>query len=153
MQNENPLELENLLIQKRRRKLIPVWIKIFIWIFIALGAFVPLAILISLSGREFSSALYGLETNNTFSNTGIIICALFFLKGITALALWTEKSWAIKLGIIDAVSGIIICSAVMIAPVFNNQLIYNYRLELILLIPYLIWLFKIRTAWETNYNH
>jgi hypothetical protein len=153
MQNENSLELENLLVQKRRRKLIPVLIKIFIWIFIVFAAFVPLIVLISLTGTRSSLALYGLETNDTFSNTGIIICVLFLFKGITAFALWAEKDWAIKLGIIDAIAGIIVCSAVMIAPLFNNQTVYNYRLELIALIPYLVWLFKIKADWEMNSNH
>ena len=150
MQNENPLELEKLLVQKRRRKLIPIWIKIFIWIFIVFGALVPLVILISLTGTQSTLALYGLETKDTFSNVGIIICALFLFKGITALTLWTEKSWAIKLGIADAMVGIIICSAVMIAPMYNNQVGFSFRLELILLIPYLVWLFKIKTAWENK---
>ncbi len=150
MQNENPLDLEPLLIGKtiRRRKLIPLWIKIFIWIFIVFGCFVPLILLISLSGTQSSLALYGLETNNTYSNIGLLICSLFLFKGITAFGLWTETSWAIKLGIIDAIIGIVICSAVMIAPLFNSNSGFSFRLELILLVPYLIWLFKIKVSWE-----
>lgn len=150
MQTEEPLELERLLVQKSRRELIPFWIKIFIWIFIVFALFVPLLIIIRLSGRETLLTIYGLETNDAFSSIGIIISALFFLKGIAAFGMWSEKEWAIKLAIIDSVIGIIICLAVMTAPVFSNRLIYNYRLELILLIPYLIWLFKIKAAWESN---
>ena len=153
MQNENSLELEQLLIGKsaRRRKRIPVWIKIFIWIFIVFACFTPLMVIMSLMGYHPILSLYGLETSDTLSITGVIICSLFLLKGITAFALWNEKSYAIKLGIIDAVIGILICCAMMFAPAFNGGLISNYRLELVALIPYLIWLLKVKEQWQGEY--
>ena len=149
MENE-PLELEQLLIGKsrRRRKLIPVWIKIFIWIFIVFACFIPLILVMSLMGYHPISTLYGLETTDTFSIIGVIICLLFLLKGITAFALWSEKGYAVKLGIIDAIIGIMICCTVMLAPAFNSRLIANYRLELVALIPYLIWLLRVKEQWE-----
>jgi hypothetical protein len=150
MQDDNPLELEQLLIGKpaRRRKLIPVWIKIFIWIFIVFTCFIPPTLLMSLMGYHPLLALYGLETTDTFYITWWVICSLFLFKGITGFALWSEKSYAIKLGIVDAVIGILICCTVMFAPVFNGRLVSNYRLELVALIPYLIWLLKVKEQWE-----
>ena len=150
MQDENSLELEQLLIGRsvQRRILIPIWIKIFVWIFIVFALFTPLVLLVSLMGYRPLLALYGLETNDTFSATGLIICSMFLFKGLTAFALWSEKSYAIKLGIIDAVIGIMICSTVMFAPAFNGRLVSNYRLELVALIPYLIWLLRVKEQWE-----
>ncbi len=147
MEDKNLLGLESLLPDKRRRKLIPVWIKIFIWVFMLLSALVPVIILTSgpLAGPW---SLYGIETTDAFSIAGIAVCSLFILKGITALGLWNENDWAIKLGIVDATLGIIICSAVTISPIFNPQLVFTFRLELIPLVLYLIWLVKIKEAWE-----
>jgi hypothetical protein len=150
MQNENSLELEQLLIGKQvgRRKMIPFWIKIFIWIFIVFACFTPVVFLLSLIGYRPFLALYALETTNAFSITGMIISSLFLFKGITGLSLWSERSYAIKLGIIDAVIGIMICCTVMFAPAFNERLVSNFRLELVALIPYLIWLLRVKEQWE-----
>ena len=150
MQNQNSLELEQLLIGKSmgRRNLIPVWIKIFIWIFIVVACFTPVVLLSSLIGYRPLLTLYALETTNIFSVTGLIICSLFLFKGITGFSLWSEKSYAIKLGIIDAVIGILICCIVMFAPAFNGRSVSNYRLELVALIPYLIWLIRVKEQWE-----
>ena len=150
MQHDSPLELEQMLIGRsvKRRKLITIWIKIFIWIFIIVACFTPLIMITSLMRYRPLLALYGLETNDAFSITGAIICSLFLFKGMTAFALWSEKSYAIKLGIIDAVIGIMICCTVMFAPAFSGAFISNYRLELVALIPYLIWLLRTQAEWE-----
>jgi hypothetical protein len=69
---------------------------------------------------------------------------------MVAYSLWTEKNRAISLGIVDALVGIVICLYSMaIAPFVNNQpnFIFNFRLELVALIPYLIKLRKIRPHW------
>lgn len=147
MADESQLELEKLFVHKRRRKLIPLWIKIFIWIFMILGALVPVIILTS--GLSIGSwSLYGLEANDASSATGMIICLLFIFKGITALGLWNENDWAIKTGLADAILGIVICSAVTISPIFNHQLAFTFRLELIPLVFYLVWLVKTKEVWE-----
>jgi hypothetical protein len=154
MQNENSLGLEQLLIDKavRRRKLIPVWINIFIWIFIVFACFIPLVFVMSLTGYRPSLALYGLEETDPFSVRWWLICSLFLFKGITAFALWSEKNYAIKLAIIDAVIGIIICFAIMFAPVFDKHFPFMFRLELVALVPYLAWLFKRKNLWEQMSN-
>lgn len=150
MQNENSLGLEQLLTGKliKRRKLIPVLVKIFIWIFIVFACFIPLILLIQLLGVEPSMAIYGLETSHTYSIVGLVICFLFLFKGITAYALWAEKTWAVKLAIVEAIIGIMICSAVMMVPLFKSDPVFTFRFELVALIPYLAWLFKIKDSWE-----
>ena len=131
-----------------RKKLLPLWIKIFTWIFLIFSAFVPVIIILGVLSYRAQLALYGLETNEPFSLTGIIITLLFIIKGITAFGLLKEKDWAIKIGIIDAIIGITICSLIMLYPIINSDATFSLRPELIALIPYLLKFLKIKTQWE-----
>ena len=132
-----------------RKRMLPLWIKIFTWIFLIISAFAPIVFVIGLMGFNAQLALYGLETNEPLSLTGIIITALFIIKGITAFGLLKEKDWAIKIGIVDAILGIVICTLVMLYPIINSDFKFSLRLELVALIPYLLTLLKIKTQWET----
>src|SRR5882757_5822590 len=72
----------------RRRTLLPWWMKIFIWIFIVMGGLSIVVFIIGLLGRQVSLSLYGLETNHPFSFTGILLMAVFLLKGVASYGLW-----------------------------------------------------------------
>jgi hypothetical protein len=139
---------------KRRRDLLPLWIKIFIWIFLLFGAFVPVAIVVGMLGGHFALSLYGLESNDPYSYISLLLLAVYLLKGIVAVGLWQEKSWAVDLGIVDAIVGLIICLGVMVYPVVGreNGTTFNFRLEFLLLVPYLVKLFKIRQSWKSYYS-
>lgn len=130
-----------------RRKLLPVWIKVFIWIFMVAGAFVILAFIIGLFSVRYESSLYGLESQDPLSSMGLFIFFLFLLKGIVAYGLWTEKDWGVNLGIGDAIIGIIVCTAVMLVPSISSSSGFTFRAELLVLIPYLVKLLKIRPKW------
>ena len=131
----------------RRRSLLPVWIKIFTWIFLIFGVAAPFALMFGLLGIHFQLSLYGLETNDPISLIGLFLIGIFLYKGITAFGLWMEKSWAIIAGQIDAVLGIVVCIFVMFINPFLNSFKINIRLELLLLIPFLIKLGKIKKDW------
>ncbi len=157
MTERNPIFLdENLIHQKekiKRRSLLPWWIKTFIWIFFVLGASAFAGIILGVLGINFQISFYGLNTNQVFTVVGIILTFIFILKGIVSYALWTEKDWAISLGSIDALIGIVICLYVMIVEPFtksNGLFSINFRLELILLIIFLIRLQKIKTQWMNS---
>lgn len=144
------LSLDNNVPKTRRRKLLPWWIKVFIWLFLIFGAIAPIAFVIGLFGANFQLSLYGFETNEPNSLVGFALFILFGLKGIAAYGLWTEKDWAIKIAQIDAIIGIFICllKMVFIPLLFlENGFQFNFRLELILLIPYLIKLQNIKEIW------
>ena len=132
-----------------RKKLLPLWIKIFTWIFLIISAFVPIVFVLGLMGYSAQLGLYGLETNEPLSSIGIIITVIFIVKGITAFGLLKEKDWAIKIGIVDATIGIAMCTFVMLYPIINSDTKFSLRLELVALIPYLLKLLKIKTQWET----
>lgn len=132
-----------------RKKLLPLWIKVFMWIFLIIGSFVPIVFILGIMGYNAKLAVYGLETNKAFSSIGIIISAILVIKTITAFGLLKEKDWAIKLGIVDAILGIKVCTIVMLYPIINPEIKFTLRLELVALIPYLLKFLKIKTQWES----
>lgn len=105
-------------------------------------------IVFGILGYRTQLALYGLETNEPFSVTGITIILLFIIKGITAFGLLNQKYWPVKAGIADAIIGITICALMMFYPIINSEATFSLRIELIALIPYLLKLLKIKTEWE-----
>lgn len=138
-------------LKRRRKDLLPWWIKVFAWIFLIFGAIAPLALLFGIVGGNFEISLYGIETNEPVSIIGIALILIYVFKGVTAFGLLKEKNWGVTLGIMDATTGIIFCSFTMIYPIINSNLI-TFRLELVLLIPYLIKMIKIKSEWERSIN-
>jgi hypothetical protein len=134
----------------KRKTLLPWWIKVFMWIFMVLGIIAPVGLIFALSGYPFQLSLYGLSTNGPLSAMGMFITALFLFKGITAFGLFRETDWAVKWGIADAVSGMVICVLVMLFPEWASGpgSRFSFPFELLLLIPYLGKLLKIKPAWE-----
>ncbi|ARV16833.1 hypothetical protein [Polaribacter sp. SA4-12] len=134
---------------KRRKKLLPWWIKVFCWIFMIFGLLAFVCLLLGFTNIKPSLAFYGFETNEPFSVIGMLVITVGILKGITAFSLWFEKDFAIKLGKIDAIVGIIICAiSMLILPYLNDGFNIQIRLELALLIPFLLKLNKIEKEWE-----
>ena len=135
----------------RRRDMLPWWIKSFCWLFMVMGIAVPFAIIAGLMGKSFHSSFFGLETNEPFSAVGIFLLIIFALKGTAAFCLWTEKDIAIKIGQLDAISGIILCVFTMcIYPHFDGlpDFKFTFRLELFLLVPYYLKLNSIQKEWN-----
>lgn len=156
MENEELLDLNQEDQQSslpRRRKLLPWWIRFFCWVFMIMGGITPFAIVLGILGFSFNISLYGIETNTPLSVAGMGLTALFILKGATAFGLWTEKDWAIKLGYVDAIIGILVCIVVtFIQPMFDTSngfmVSYSFRFELLFLVPYLYKLSKISPQWK-----
>ncbi len=132
-----------------RRKLLPWWIKTFCWIFM----FLSLCGLGTLIGSAFSNnvqlSLYGFETNTAYSIIGIFLIAVMTLKGYAGYSLWFEKANAILIAKIDAIVGIVICVVSMLIPLFTDiDANFSFRIELLLLIPYFIKIYKIENEWN-----
>ncbi|WP_190277293.1 hypothetical protein [Taibaiella lutea] len=139
-------------IRLSRRQLLPWWIKIFCWFFMLIGILAIVCLLISLFGFQPNLSLYGFETHNPYSITGLMIIGLTLLKGIASYALWFEKDFAIKVGVIDAIVGILTCIVSMTMVLITPDTKFIFRLELILLIPYLIKLVKIESKWKISFE-
>jgi len=132
----------------RRRKLLPWWVKVFTWIFLLMGTFVPFGFLLGLLEFSFTIQLYGLSSYTPVSAIGMGLMIIFILKWFVAFGLWTERDWVINIGIVDAALGIIICLGVMGSGLLSKNSTFNFRFELLLLIPYLLWLLKIKPEWD-----
>ena len=131
----------------RRKQLLPLWIKVFAWIFLIVGLLMPIILVLGIIVHNFPTALYGIESNTLYSSAGIFVVVLFIFKGATAFGLLKQKNWAIKAGITDAIIGIIICCGVMVYQIIQPTQ-FMFRLELIALIPYLLKLKNIKHSWE-----
>jgi len=159
MEQTEQVILEPLLIEAsvKRRQLLPIWMKVFCWFFLFTGVVAPLAVLVGiLFNVQASMALYGLETTAPLSVAGLLISALFLLKGVVAYGLWWEKDWAITWGLADAIAGIAVCGFIMIVLPFMEGISrggVSLRLELVALIPYLIKLRNIKPLWERGHSH
>ena len=133
----------------RRRTLLPWWIKIFIWLFFFFGLMVPVGLMFGILGNSLSMSLFGLETNEPLSLSGILILSIFVLKSCVSYGLWFEKHWGIQLALIDAYISIATCVII-----YGVSLIYSsnrpFPLEIIILIPYTIWLDKMKKRWVDN---
>jgi hypothetical protein len=138
-QNQLDSFVEEIELAKNTR-ILPWWIKAFSWLFLLIGGCSAILLILCLFGLQYELSLYGLAANGTLSFTGLLISVLFILKGIVAFGLLTHKQWANMLAIIDAVTGIVICIVVMILPLFYSDGVgFSLRLELALLIPYLLY--------------
>jgi len=157
MEPNQPEILDSIFTEKqqiRRRALLPWWIKTFAWFFMIFGGLAFVCLVLGLFGMRMQLAFYGLETWEPLSATGLAVIAIALLKGAAAYGLWTEKEWAITVGQIDAVLGIAMCIFVMIYPYVDgvDGSRFNLRLELALLIPFLIKLRAIKGQWMDQTN-
>lgn len=135
---------------KRRRELLPWWIKVFCWVFMLFGIAGIICFVLGLFGLKPNLSFYGFTTNEPLSVYGILIIVVAIFKGITAYYLWSEKDEAMLFSKVDAIAGIGICLLFMIL-VTMNYIISNsvFRLELLLLAFYLWKIFKIEKEWDS----
>jgi hypothetical protein len=134
----------------RRRNLLPVWIKIFLWIFLIGGAVSAILLIAGSLLTHVSLSIYGINANHPYSMTGLLISFLFLFKGIVAYGLWFEQKWAVQTAIVDAIIGIAICLIMMaIIPFTVPTISFTLRLELIPLYFYLMKMQNIKKTWES----
>ncbi|MBO9690869.1 hypothetical protein [Chryseobacterium sp.] len=133
----------------RRRNLLPIWVKIFLWIFLIGGTVAAILLMAGSLITQTSLSLYGMNANHPYSMTGLLICFLFLFKGIVAYGLWFEQKWAPQAAIADAIIGIAICLIMMVIIPFTIPTIsFTLRLELIPLYFYLKKMQSIKATWE-----
>jgi len=132
---------------ERRRKLLPWWIMLFIWLFLIFSLAIPVGLVMGLLKCNFQISLLGLTTYQPISLVGGFLMLLFLFKAITAFSLWTEKKWAVGLAKVDAVISIVICFLVMIYSFFVLHS-FSLRLELIVLFLYYYKMNQIQYDWE-----
>jgi hypothetical protein len=123
------------------------WITAFIWLFLVFFALVPVGVIMGLLKYNFEISLLGVTTNQPVSLIGLFLMLLFSFKGVIALALWTEKAWAISVAKVDATISIAICFLVMIYAIFIQHT-FSFPLELIVLFLYYYKINQLQYDWE-----
>ncbi|WP_332452755.1 hypothetical protein [Chryseobacterium aquaticum] len=133
----------------RRRSLLPIWIKIFTWLFLIGGA-VAIGILIcGFFLTNINLEIYGIQASHPYTLTGFSISILLIYKGFVAYRLWFQEKWAPRAAIIDGIMGIAICIIMMIIiPFTHSNINFTIRLELIPLYFYLQKMQKIKPIWK-----
>lgn len=143
-------EFENTYHPHARRKLLPVWIKIFIWIFIIMGTIAVFLPLTGLFSNDTNLSIYGIESTQIYSPAGIFIISILVFKGIVAYGLWFEHEWAPKAAIADAGLGIAICVIMMLVIPFTvDHISFTIRFELVPLYFYFKKMRQIQNIWES----
>lgn len=132
----------------RRRKLLPIWIKLFIWLFLIFGAIAFITLLFGAFIDNMKFSIYGLTSFQPYSTLGLIILFIFLLKGIVSFGLWFEKDWGPKLAVYDGILGALVCLFVMfILPYLEKAGQFSFRLELIAIVPYMMKMINIQEPW------
>lgn len=131
-----------------RKALIPLWIKIFGWLFIVMGAFVPFLYVGSLIfGFSSSYTMFGLEyEGNAKALMPLIISTVILINGLCAYGLIFGKDWGLSACIVFGYIGLALTLGTMLFEViFNDSMMV--RLDPILQIPYLFKLHKLKAHW------
>ncbi|MDQ1161924.1 polyferredoxin [Chryseobacterium sp. SORGH_AS 447] len=71
----------------RRRNLLPLWIKIFLWFFLIGGSFAALFFIIGPFLNKIDLSLYGITASHPYTVPGMITALLLIFKGIVAYGL------------------------------------------------------------------
>lgn len=148
MDTQQDILADELIFTQSRRSLLPLWIKIFIWIFMILGVLVPLGYIFSLSGAGFNVAIYGYESSDPLSWQAILISATMLGNGIVAYLLYTQHRNAVAIALPVAYFNIALCVISMVLTMAQGSI--SLRLELIPLFFYIIKLKGIEYDWETG---
>ena len=134
--------------------MIPKWIRFFCWLF---AVACPLGLIASfimyMIQGTYNFSIYGIQSDGLFSLLGLLSTISFIIKGIAAIGLLTEKNWAVRMAIIDGFLSTCLAAYSLIFHIWiwdGNFSGFNLRLELLLIVPYLIKMIRIRKDWEVN---
>ena len=131
-----------------RKALIPLWIKIFGWLFIVMGALVPFLFIGSLIfGFSASYTMFGLEyEGNAMALMPLVIAAVIFVNGLCAYGLLFGKDWGLNACIVFGYIGLALTVGTMVFEmIFSGSMMI--RLEPIIQIPYLVKLHRLKAHW------
>ena len=134
----------------RRWDILPLYVKAFTYLFLLTGLLAPPLLILHAYGLPVPLSIYGIEVQGLlFHSGGLLVLALYFLKGVAAFGLYNEETWGLDVALFDAVAGVAICLAGMSGlDLFPTVDTLWFRLELFLLLPYALHLYRNRAAWK-----
>jgi hypothetical protein len=139
----------------RRWILVPVWFKVIIYFYLLVGILIVLALVLRVFGILNSISIYGISANDQFSLIGFLVTLIFILKSFVGLFFITGHDLAPNIAIIDTIIGIVLCVGTgFVFPLLNNSGTVEFilRIELIFMVPLLIFLKKLKKKWSGPVN-
>ncbi len=114
------------------------------------GSLVPLIALVAgFTGAEGEFSLYGIDAyGSIFSPAPLFVVVLFIAHGVCAYGLLFAKSWGVQACIMLGYVSAAICVYTMFGGLGGESV--TFRLELALLIPYLMKLHKLAIVWSPD---
>jgi hypothetical protein len=140
--------------ERRRRALLPAWIRFFSWIFLAMSAGVPVAFLVNaITGAPVTFSLYGLRhTGSSLDAPAIIIALLLILSGIAAYGLLWGRPWGLDAGLGVGILGVaasVISIGIALGQARRGPN-FSFPLNIIFQVPFVIQLWRLQEAWEQS---
>lgn len=129
-----------------RRDLLPWWIKFFSFLFIILGGFAVINMIMLLFGKGEYATIYGLEYVIPEPFGTPVILLLIIVNGLTGYLLLFEEDHAIIMGQICGVAGIVACLIATAATIKAGHMVF--RFEILLFIPFLAKLSTLKEVWK-----
>ena len=129
-----------------RRSLVPVWIKIFGWVFIAMAVLsIPLMLWGAIAGENVRFELFGFTYEGPALHPyAFAMVTLYLFMGMTAYGLIFRRDWGVTGCLANGYIGVALCIISMILSGGTN-----IRVEPIIQLFYIRRLHKIRREWET----
>jgi hypothetical protein len=133
---------------QNRTKLLPLWIRIFCWIFLVAGAFVPLLLLIGpFYPAPMHFSLFGWSHDGSpYDVMSLLILAYLAASGAAGYGLLWGRPWGWDAGIVVGTIGLVVALASLVNARQPDGSIY-IALEPVLQVPYLYTLWRIRHGW------
>ena len=132
----------------KRQQLLPLWIKIFGWLFILLGALVPVLLVASMFVTiKASFNIFGVQIeDDAQAGVAMVVALMFIANAVCAYGLLFGKDWGLSACLIAGYVGVAMAIATIIGQAFSEGTV-RLRLELIIQIFFLIKLHKIKPFW------
>jgi hypothetical protein len=140
--DEQLVVFDETFLAERRRAIMPLGLKIYVWIGIVFGAFVSIGSLLMFLSLMSAKVPQG-------NSLAVMAVSLPFGIGIFMMTflLWSEVKWAIKF---NWVIGALWVLLVLLGSVFTPTESIRYIISAILFLPYWIWLYRIQKKWEST---
>ncbi|HEU4553198.1 MAG TPA: hypothetical protein VFS25_10210 [Chitinophaga sp.] len=138
----------------RRRRLMPLALKIYVWFYIIVGAYTLLSALAGVLRQYLDAGMREyLFTNNAILVFAFCSVLLAGLRVLSNIFIWVEKKTAIRFTLIVVVVQLVstIVSMIYIRMLLGKFLTLKIEIAYAVLeIPYVLMLLKIKKAWETT---
>ena len=131
-----------------RKKLIPLWIKIFGWVFMVMGAGVLVMAIVAVAiDQPASYDIFGLHYRGSpLDPIALLISAIILSLAVSAYGLLFARPWGLNACLVTGYGGVAICLGTTAYSAISHGS-FSLRLEPLVQVPYLLKLHRIRPLW------